>query len=306
MLLGNTPNIKFLPYLPTALRLNHFDGKALNEDAFYGVRERASGALRDIGTDEAFAALRESIDQADARVRMQVVEDMSGFYRPETFGALVKIAGGEKNPDIRATAIRQLGKFNSKETKQLLARALDTESFGDRIADAAVSAIGTMDDPYFIGILRKHITNRAEACTTRSHGNALETLGHISRNEKNKTKIRKFLTGFVNHKNRRITASAINALGALGDPKAVALLAAFEDDDSRKRIQRAAGRALTKLRQQKPLAPGEVIELRKILDDVKKDNEKLRKEFEDLKKRLDAKDDPPSPPGPPGEPKQKL
>lgn len=276
--------------------------KALNEDAFYGIRERASGALRDIGTDEAFAALRESIDQADARVRMQVIEDMGGFYRPETFSTLVKIAGTEKNPDIRAAAIRQLGKFNSKETKQLLVEALDTESFRDRIADAAVSAIGTMDDPYFIGILRKHITNRAEAFTTSSHGNALETLGHISRNEKNKTKIRKFLTGFVNHKNRRITAAAISALGALGDPKAVALLAAFEDDDSRDRIQRAARRALTKLRQQKPLAPEEVIELRKILDDVKKDNEKLRKEFEDLKKRLDAKDEPPASPG---EPKQK-
>jgi len=266
--------------------------KALNEDAFYGVRTRASSALREIGTDEAFTALGESTDQADARVRMQVVEDIGRFYRREAFNALVKIAGAEKNPDIRAAAIRRLGKFNSKETKQLLVEALDTESFRDRLADAAVSAIRTMDDPYFIGILRKNIINRADSFTTSSHGRALETLGHISRNEKNKTKIRKFLTGFVSHKNRRITAAAIGALGALGDPKAVALLAAFEDDDSRDRIQRAAASALTKLRQQKPLAPKEVIELRKILDDVKKDNDQLRKEFEDLKKRLDAKDGP--------------
>ncbi len=276
--------------------------QVLNEDAFYGVRARASSALREIGTDEAFAALIESVEQADARVRKQVVEDIGRFYRREAFSSLVKIARGEKNPDIRAAAIRRLGKFNSKQTKQLLAEALDTESFRDRIADAAVSAVRTMDDPYFIGILREIIVKRTESFTTSSFGRALETLGHISRNEKNKTKIRKFLTGYVDHKNRRITAAAIGALGALGDPKAIALVAAFEGDDSRDRIQRAAASALTKLRQQKPLAPKEVIELRKSLDDVKKDNEKLRKEFEDLKKRLDAKNEQPDPPG---EPKQK-
>ncbi len=267
--------------------------RVLNEDAFYGVRARASSALREIGTDEAFAALGESTGQADARVRMQVVEDIGRFYRREAFSSLVKIAMGEKNPDIRAAAIRRLGKFNSKKTKQILAKALDTESFRDRIADAAVSAVRTMDDPHFIGILREIIVKRTESFTTSSFGRALETLGHISRNEKNKTKIRKFLTGYVDHENRRITAAAIGALGSLGDPKAVALIAAFESDDSRERIQRAAAGALTKLRQQKPLVPKEVIELRKILGDVKKDNDQLRKEFEDLKKRLDAKDEPP-------------
>jgi len=268
-------------------------GRLLNEDAFYGVRIMASSALREIGTDEAFAALMESVDQGDARVRMQVVEDIGGFYRKEAFDALAGIARTEKNPDIRAAAIRHLGKFNGRQTKQLLARALSTDSFRDRIADAAISAVRTMDDPYFIGILRRSITNRAESFTTSSLGRALETLGYISRNEKNKAKIRRFLTGFVNHKNRRIAAAAIGALGSLGDSKAIALVAAFEDDGSSYRIRRAAKSALARLRRQKPFAPAEVVELRRIVDDLRKENEKLRREFEDLKKRLDAKDEPP-------------
>ena len=264
----------------------------LNTDAFHGVRTKASSALRDIGTDEAFAALNESIAQSDARVRKQVIEDTGSFYRPESLSMLTTVCKEEKNPDIRTAAIRRIGKFNSKETKTLLAKAIEIDSFRNQISNAAVSAIGTMDDPRFIDILRNAIVERAEAFTPSYLGSALETLGRISRNEEDKTKIREFLTGYISHANRRIKAAAIGALGSLGDPKAIPLIEAFEGDDSRDRLQRSAATALKKLREQKPLVPQEIVELRKILDDIKKDNDKLREEFEDLKKRLDAKEEP--------------
>ena len=264
----------------------------LNTDAFHGVRTRASSALRDIGTDEAFAALTESTTQADARVRKQVIEDTGSFYRPESLCMLTRVCREEKNPDIRAAAIRRIGKFNSKETKKLLTDALKTDSFRNVISNAAVSAIDTMDDPHFIDILRKAIVERADALTPSYLGSALGTLGRISRNEEDKTNIREFLTGYVSHENRRIKAAAIGALGSLGDPKAIPLVEAFEGDGSRDRLQRSAASALRKLREQKPFAPQEVRELRKIVDDLKKDNDKLREEFEDLKKRLDAKEEP--------------
>lgn len=51
--------------------------KALNDDAFYGVRLAAAEALRKIGTDEAIAALVESTDQDDARVRQQLAKQLA-------------------------------------------------------------------------------------------------------------------------------------------------------------------------------------------------------------------------------------
>ena len=102
--------------------------------------------------------------------------------------------------------------------------------------------------------------------------------------------MRKFLTGFVNDKNRRTKSASIGALGTLGDPKAIPVIQSFEGDDNHDRIQRASKRALAKLREQKPLVPAEINDLRRVFDELKKDNEKLRNEFDDLKKRLDAKD----------------
>lgn len=270
----------------TIAKLKH----TLNNDPFHGVRTKATSALRSIGTDDAFVALTESTVQTDARVRLRVIENIGRFYRPKSMSVLIEASKNETNPVIRGTAIRGLGKFNTVETKQIIEDALAEDSFGNQIADAAVSAIRTMDDPFFIGILQKNLTQRRKTFAKGNFGGALETLAHISRNEKNKTKLRKFLTGFVNDKNRRTKAAAIGALGTLGDPKAIPVIQTFEGDNSRDRIQRAATSALRKLREQKPMVPAEINELRRIFYELKKDKEKLRTEFEDLKKRIDAKD----------------
>jgi HEAT repeat protein len=263
----------------------------LNNDPFYGVRMSASSALRHIGSDEAFAGLVESLGQADARVRERVVGDVGSFYRPEALAAITKIANAEKNPDIRSGAIRDLGLYNSRKTRKLLVSLLQVKSFHNTIAQAAVSAIRTMDDPYFVSALRKAISQRADEFTTSGLSSALDTLAHISRNEKDKTAIREFITGHVNHENRRIQAGAIGALGTLGDPKAIPIVQAFDGDESYDRVQRAAKSALRRLREQKQLVPREIIELRELVDELKKDNEKLREQFEELNERLDARDE---------------
>ena len=263
----------------------------LNGDAFYGVRMSASGALRHMASDEAFTSLVESLDQADSRVRERVAEDVGSFYRPEALAAVMEIVDSEANPDIRSGAIRKLGLYNSRRTKKLLASLLQVESFHNTIAQAAVSAIRTMDDPYFVSALRKVISERAEGFTTSGLSSALETLAHISRNKKNKAAIREFVTGYVNHANRRIRAGALGALGTLGDPKAIPIVQAFDGDKSYDRVQRSAKSALRKLQERKQLVPREIIELRELVDELKKDNEKLRGQFEELNERLDAREE---------------
>jgi len=263
----------------------------LNGDAFYGVRMSASGALRHMASEEAFASLVESLDQADSRVRDRVVEDVSSFYRPEALAAVMEIVDSEKNPDIRSGAIRKLGLYNSRRTKKLLANLLEVESWHNTVAQAAVSAIRTMDDPYFVAALRKAISQRGEDFTTSGLSSALDALAHISRNKKNKTAIREFVTGYVNHENRRIRAGAIGALGTLGDPKAIPIVQAFDGDKSYDRVQRSAKSALRRLQERKQFVPREIVELRELVDELKKDNEKLRGQFEEMNERLDAREE---------------
>ena len=264
---------------------------SLNQDTVHAVRKRAAQALGEIHTDEAFDALAESTEQPDARVQLAVVAEIGGFYRNESLEILKDVLKNEQNPEILHEAIRSLGQYHGKDTRRLLVRYLKSSSYRNRLADAAVRAIRASADPYFIDDLIKALKSRQEHFTSTGFSSGLSALAYVSSNEEDKTQVRKFLLGYVNHPRRTIQAGAIRALGILGDPKAIAVIETFAGDDGGDHIQRTAERALEELSRQKELVPREVWELRKVVDELKKSNEEVKEELEDIKKRLDAKKD---------------
>ena len=262
----------------------------LNNDPFYAVRRKASSALREIHTNEAFEALADSLVQADARVRRQVVRDVCGFYRSETLTLLKRTLRNEKNPAILEVAIRNLGLYQHKSTRRLLLKYLKSVSFRNELASAAIEAIRMLDEPLFIEPLQRVLDEREMDFRSWSFTRGLNTLAHISRNEDDKTKVRNFLAGYVNHPKDRIQAGAIGALGTLGDPKAIPIIETFSNDEPDDHIERSAERALKQLRERKPLVPDEIVRMRETLDDFRKETDKLKDDLDDIKKRLDAKD----------------
>jgi aminopeptidase N len=263
---------------------------ALNNDPFYRVRRNASSALREIHTNEAFDALAGSIDQPDARVRQQVVGDIGGFYRPESFRLTKRVLGKEKNPEIISRAIRNLGQYHHKDTRRLLLDYLKSESYRNSLASAAVEVIRKLDESFFIEPLQRILSERERQFTSSGFARGLDTLAHITRNEDSKAKVRKFLAGYVNHPKNSVQAGAIRALGTLGDPKAIPVVETFSGDDSYDRVQRSAREALRALREKKPIVPAEIVRLRETVDKLSKETEKLRNDLDDMKNRLDAKE----------------
>jgi aminopeptidase N len=261
----------------------------LNGDRFWGVRRAASRALRDIHTDEAFEALTASMEQKDARVRLQVVEDIGGFYRSESLATMERVLKTERNPEIVAAAIESLGRYHAAEGTTLIRRYLRSQSYHNRLASAAVAAIRMLDEPQFIKPLCKALKAQPWDWSRGRFGQALDTLAYIARDEEDKADVREFIAGYVNHPDRSTRAGAISALGTLGDPKAIALIQTFARDVPRDNVERAARDALPKLQERKKLVSEEVIELRKVVDDLKKDTKKLTDELDGVKKRLDAK-----------------
>ena len=262
----------------------------LNNDSSDRVRRNASSALRQIHTNEAFEALADSVRQPDARVRQQVVADLGGFYRPESFRLTKRALRKEKNPEIIATAIRNLGQYHHKDTRRLVLDYLKSKSYRNSLASAAVEVIRSLDDSFFIEPLRRTLAENERQFTSRGFARALDVLAHISRDEQDRTKVRKFLTGYVNHPNSSIQSGAIRALGTLGDPKAIAVIETFSGDDPYDRTQRAARDALRAVREKKQLVPDEIVRLRETVDKLNKETEKLRDELDDIKSRLDAKE----------------
>ena len=260
---------------------------SLPNASFYGVRLAASRAIRAIQTDEALAALRASTKQSDARVRRQVVTDIAGFYREASYEALRKIVDEEKNPDIQAVAITALGAYARPEVRATLLQFLDSTSYRNTLADAAISAMRAQDDAGYIepllGVLRKKET----AFTTAGFARALDTLAYLARHEEKKQAAREFLLGQVNSPKKRVQLAALAALGLLGDAAAIAPLETFTSAPKESAERLAAEKSIASLREaRKPSV--EMGAMRNEVLGLQKENRELRREFDEMKKKLEA------------------
>jgi aminopeptidase N len=261
--------------------------QALNNDAFYGVRLAASQALRSIHTDEALEALLASTKQSDARVRRDVVADIGGFYRETAYDSARKTLESEKNPDILAAAIRETGGYSKPEVHGALLKYLNSESYRNELADAAIGAMRLQDDPAYITPLMGTLSKHEADFTSRGFAQGLGTLAYLSRNEERKDAVREFLVSHVNDKRKPVQLATLNALGALGDPKAIAALQTFATASKESPERAAAERAVADLRAgRKPV--DDFKNLRQEVLDLEKQNRELRKELDDLKKKVDA------------------
>jgi len=281
--------------------------QALAQDSFYAVRTEAANGLRSIHSDEALAALLESVHQPDARVRNQVLMALGGFYTDAAFTAERESLDQEKNPAIVANAIRNLGAYFRPGVREILLKYLDSESYQNALADAAIGAMRTQGDPDYVAPLLKNLERRERAFTAHGFGQALGTLAWLARDQEKKDEVREFLLRYVNHQRRILQVASINALGALGDPKAIPALETFASAGKENVAQGPAERAVAQLRANRKSAE-EPRSLRQELLDLQKSNRDLRKDLDDLKKKVEARPAKPaaptnSTPPPPQKPK---
>ena len=262
--------------------------QTLNQDSFFGVRVEAAKALRSIHTDEALTALLASAKQPDARVRLAVVEAAGNFFRDPAAEFTRAVVAGEKNPDIKAEAIRNLGTCNQPEVHDLLVNLLGSQSFHEELAGAAISAIRTQDDPGYLAPLLQTLKQREAQLPARVFASGLETLARLARNEETKTAVRQFLVARVNDPRRIVQRGAIAALGTLGDPQAIAVLEPFATASRASKEQAAAEQAVAALRAgRKPV--DDFKNLRTEVTDLQKANQSLRKDLDELKKKVEAR-----------------
>ena len=260
---------------------------ALNNDAFYGVRTAAAQSLRSIQSEEALETLLASREQSDARVRRQVLSAINGFYRDTSFEAALKTIPDEKNPEIKTLAISSIAGYAKPEVKSTFMKFLNSESYNNAFAEAAIQGMRAQDDPEFLNPLVKTLKDRQAEFTTGGLARGLETVAFLARNEDNKDQYREFIVQHVNSKRQRVQLAAINALGTLGDPKAVAVLEKFTGGVKESPERTAAEKAIAAVRDQKK--PGvELGTLRSEVMNLQKDNRELRKELDDLKKKFDS------------------
>ena len=260
---------------------------ALKEDPFHGVRIEAARALREMHTDEAFSALADCAQQPDARVRQQVVDAITAFYRPDAYEFAWTQVNKERNPDILAGLIRALGTYSKPEVRDALTRFMNSESYRNVLADAAISAMRRQADPSYIEPLKKTLLKRESEFTSPGFGRALQTLAELASNEERKDEIREFLLNYVNHRKRGVQIASFNALGSLGDPKAIAVLETFAAARKGNPQREAADRAIATLRAAKKPSD-EWRDLRQELLELREANREVKDQLQELRGKVEA------------------
>jgi len=266
----------------------------LNDDPFFGVRIAAARAVAKHESDDGFAALQASWkSQPDARVRQVIVEKSLGRFHPATLDLALQVIADEKNPAIRSTAIRSLGAFHGDQSRETLIAMLDSESFDNQLASAAMSAIGDQNDPAFVEPLLTMLQKRKLDLSARDLGKGLTILAQVAKLQDSKESqvtsgVFDFVNAQLNHPKSSIQAASIAALGNLGDARASSVLQTLTDS-SDSRIANAAKSAIEKLTASKPVVPTEMIELRNAFRDLQKETKTLKEQLETMQKQQSAK-----------------
>ena len=259
----------------------------LNHDSFYGVRTEAASALASIHSDESLDALLASLDQKDARVRSAVTVALANFYNPAAFQSEIKCLSSEKNPDIQAQAIRGLANDDKPEARDLLLPLLQSHSYRNSLADAAIAAMRVEDDISFLAPIRQALEQRRADFTSRGFAVGLDAVAFLARDQEKKDSVRQFIAGYVNDKNSVIRLGAIRALAGLQDSRALPLLQTFANAGSQSPEQQAAVAAIQAIRSGRRPADN-LNELRDTVLDLQKEVRQLRKDLDTLQNKLQA------------------
>ena len=259
---------------------------ALNTDDFWPVRIAASKGLRSMQSDESFDALKSSLKQSNARVRKQVVSDATSFYRPAAFELAQTVIDSEKNPDIVGTAVGALVPLGTN-VRGTLIYFLNTNSFRHHLMDTAMNAMRSQNDSFYLEPLRATLERRKTEVGGRTLANGLSVLAQLSRDEQSKDATRDFLTSFANDLRQNVKLAALNGLGTLRDEKALPILERFTGGAKNTPVRAAAERAIETIRANRkgPLETGDV--RREVLE-LQRQNRDLRRDFDALKKKVEA------------------
>jgi HEAT repeat protein len=193
----------------------------------------------------------------------------------------------ESNPAIQATAIAALAKFHGEPTQSKLIELLDSKSFNDELALAAISAMGRQNDPVYAAPLMKMLRERGADLRSGGMARLIGTVAKLCQDTDKQSECFDYIKTQLNHPKTNVRAAMIAALGELGDRRGVAILESHADS-SNETIKRAAERAINNLNEKSPAAPAEVTELRKSLGDLRKETEKIKEEFKAFQKQTEA------------------
>ncbi|HEV8594999.1 MAG TPA: M1 family aminopeptidase [Thermoplasmata archaeon] len=261
--------------------------RVLTKDAFWGVRRSAAKALGDIGTSEARGILiADGLKQADARAKRAAVEALGKFREDdEAFRALSEVYAKERKYYVAASAASAIAQTHHGKAFEGIKKGMDRPSHAGIITRLAVGALASLRDPRGIEVAMSY-TKRGHFVFVRTA--AIDALGRFGDFfENRRQEIREFLVPLLRDPDMHVRNATCAALATNGDPAAVGELQKVQQTDIMGMTQRAARRAIRRIRDRQADA-GKKHEFAADVDKLKDENLKLQQRVSKLESQVQA------------------
>jgi aminopeptidase N len=217
---------------------------ALPRERHHAVQGEIAGALGQIRSEAALAALLDAVGLPDPRARRAVARALGEFRSPRAVPALTRLAREDRSYFVAADALRALGRSREGAVRPVLTRALRGEpSWNDTVRVGAVEGLGELGVPGTLALLR------ARTRYGFPHPSRMAAIRALAQAGRGDTPTLRTLLARTRDPYLRVRLAAIAALGRLGDDRAVPRLRRLADmADVDGRVRRLAAEAMRAIR----------------------------------------------------------
>jgi aminopeptidase N len=192
--------------------------QAAHSDGFWAVRQRAIGGLAEFKSPEAEQALLESLKDKDSRVRRAAVDGLGRYKDAKLVDKFADLIKTDPSYFVVSSSANALGQTGDPRAYQILMDTMGRDSWGETIRGGALRGLGALKDPHALEIGLKYARpGNPEAI----RGPALMVLAEVG---KGNDEVLGILTAALKEQSEQVVFSALQAIGTLGDRRAVPAL----------------------------------------------------------------------------------
>ncbi|MFY9574619.1 MAG: HEAT repeat domain-containing protein, partial [Blastocatellia bacterium] len=184
-------------------------------DSFWGVRIESVKALAALKSDAARPAFLEAAKDKDSRIRREAIKGLAAAKDPKLVDLFAGIINTDPSYFAAAEAARALGHTGSPQAYDVLAQAIKLESWQGTIRGGVLGGLAALRDPR---ALEAGLKYAAPANPTNLRIAAFEVLAEAG---KGNDQALEALSSALKEKSLQIRFGAVQALGKLGDPRAI-------------------------------------------------------------------------------------
>jgi aminopeptidase N len=196
-------------------------GEAAKKDTFWAVRSESVKSLAEFKTETAKAGLLEAVRDKDSRVRRAAITGLAAFKDKKLVELFTGLINNDPSYYVVAEAAKALGQTEAPGAYDTLIGLMKQDSWQETIRAGALNGLAALKDQRALDLGLKYAApgNRPVMRAT-----ALQMLATIG---KGNDQVLKALTDALKDPSPQILFGAVQAIGTLGDPRAIPALEEF-------------------------------------------------------------------------------